>query len=57
VRDAKIKPLVETFHAEVLDLDRMICDWVLARAHSKVSGRRSYSIIIRMEHRAVTSEF
>jgi uncharacterized protein (DUF2252 family) len=37
LRDAKIKPLVETFDAEVLDLYGMICGWVLARAHSKVS--------------------
>jgi hypothetical protein len=37
LRDAKIKPLVETFEAEVLDLYGMICGWVLARAHSKVS--------------------
>jgi uncharacterized protein (DUF2252 family) len=37
LRDAKIKPLVEAFDAEVLDLYGMICGWVLARAHSKVS--------------------
>ena len=37
LRDAKIKPLVETFDAEVLDVYGMICGWVLARAHSKVS--------------------
>jgi uncharacterized protein (DUF2252 family) len=37
LRDAKIKPLVETFDAEMLDLYGMICGWVLARAHSKVS--------------------
>ena len=37
LRDAKIKPLVETFDAEVLDLYAMVCGWVLARAHSKVS--------------------
>jgi uncharacterized protein (DUF2252 family) len=37
LRDAKIKPLVETFDAEVLDLYAMLCGWVLARAHSKVS--------------------
>jgi uncharacterized protein (DUF2252 family) len=37
LRDAKIKPLVETFDAEALDLYGMICGWVLARAHSKVS--------------------
>jgi hypothetical protein len=37
LRDAKIKPMVETFDAEVLDIYGMICGWVLARAHSKVS--------------------
>jgi uncharacterized protein (DUF2252 family) len=37
LRDAKIKPLVETFDAEVLEVYAMICGWVLARAHSKVS--------------------
>jgi uncharacterized protein (DUF2252 family) len=37
LRDAKIKPLVETFTAEVLDIYAMACGWVLARAHSKVS--------------------
>jgi uncharacterized protein (DUF2252 family) len=37
LRDAKIKPLVETFDAEMLDVYAMACGWVLARAHSKVS--------------------
>jgi uncharacterized protein (DUF2252 family) len=37
LRDAKIKPLVETFNAEALDLYAMLCGWVLARAHAKVS--------------------
>src|SRR5579872_76490 len=37
LRDAKIKPLVETFDAELLDIYSMMCGWVLARAHSKVS--------------------
>ena len=37
LRDAKIKPLVETFNADVLDIYAMACGWVLARAHSKVS--------------------
>jgi uncharacterized protein (DUF2252 family) len=37
LRDAKMKPLVETFDAEVLDIYGMICGWVLARAHAKVS--------------------
>jgi uncharacterized protein (DUF2252 family) len=37
LRDAKIKPLVETFDAEMLDVYAMACGWVLARAHAKVS--------------------
>ena len=37
LRDAKIKPLVETFNADVLDIYAMACGWVLARAHAKVS--------------------
>ncbi len=37
LRDAKIKPMVETFNAEMLDVYAMACGWVLARAHSKVS--------------------
>jgi uncharacterized protein (DUF2252 family) len=37
LRDAKIKPLVETFNAEMLDIYAMACGWVLARADSKVS--------------------
>lgn len=37
LRDAKIKPLVETFDAEILDIYAMVCGWVLARAHAKVS--------------------
>ena len=37
LRDAKIKPLVDTFNADVLDIYAMACGWVLARAHAKVS--------------------
>jgi len=37
LHDAKIKPLVETFNAEMLDVYAMACGWVLARAHSKAS--------------------
>ena len=37
LRDAKIKPLIETFNAELLGLYGEACGWVLARAHSKVS--------------------
>jgi hypothetical protein len=35
LRDAKIKPLVETFDAEMLLMYAKMCGWVLARAHSK----------------------
>jgi len=41
LRDAKIKPMVETFDAETLNLYGMICGWVLARAHAKVSALSS----------------
>ena len=37
LRDAKIKPLVETFDAEVLETYAGACGWVLARSHAKVS--------------------
>jgi hypothetical protein len=37
LRDAKIKPLIETFDADVLDVYAGACGWVLARAHAKVS--------------------
>jgi len=37
LRDAKIKPLVETFNAEMLDVYAQACGWVLARAHAKAS--------------------
>jgi hypothetical protein len=37
LRDAKIKPLIETFDAQLLDIYATLCGWVLARAHSKVS--------------------
>jgi uncharacterized protein (DUF2252 family) len=35
LRDAKIKPMVETFDAETLMLYAKACGWVLARAHAK----------------------
>jgi hypothetical protein len=38
LRDAKIKPLVETFDDELLDLYAKACGWVLARAHAKVGN-------------------
>jgi len=37
LHDAKIKPLVETFNAEMLDVYGQACGWVLARAHAKAS--------------------
>ena len=37
LHDAKIKPLVETFNAEMLCVYAMACGWVLARAHAKAS--------------------
>jgi len=37
LRDAKIKPAVETFDAEMLDAYAQACGWVLARAHAKAS--------------------
>ena len=38
LRDAKIKPLVETFDAEMLEIYAKACGGVLARAHAKVGG-------------------
>jgi len=37
LRDAKIKPLVETFDAEMLGIYARACGWTLARAHAKAS--------------------
>ncbi|BDG74327.1 DUF2252 domain-containing protein [Roseomonas fluvialis] len=45
LRDAKIKPLVETFDEELLTLYAKLCGWTLARAHAKsaeVSGIAGY---------------
>ena len=38
LRDAKIKPLLETFDEEMLDLFAKTCGTVLARAHAKAGG-------------------
>lgn len=38
LHDAKIKPVVETFNAEMLDAYAQACGWVLARSHAKASG-------------------
>jgi hypothetical protein len=40
LHDAKIKPLVETFDAEMLDVYAQACGWVLARAHAKARNQR-----------------
>jgi len=37
LRDAKIKPQIETFDPEMLDTYADACGWVLARAHAKSS--------------------
>jgi hypothetical protein len=37
LHDSKVKPLVETFNAGMLEVYGMVCGWVLARAHSKAS--------------------
>jgi len=37
LHDAKIKPLVETFNAGMLDVYAQACGWALARAHAKAS--------------------
>jgi uncharacterized protein (DUF2252 family) len=35
LRDAKIKPLVETFDSDLMTMYAKACGWVLARAHAK----------------------
>ena len=35
MRDAKIKPLIETFDAETLEIFGKACGWALARSHAK----------------------
>jgi hypothetical protein len=37
LHDAKIKPMVETFNAEMLDDYARACGWALAHSHSKIS--------------------
>jgi len=39
LRDAKIKPLVETMDGPLLTFYAKMCGWVLARAHAKASTR------------------
>jgi hypothetical protein len=43
LRDAKIKPLVETMDTEVMSFFAKMCGWVLARAHAK-SGTKELVI-------------
>ena len=35
LRDAKIKPLVETFDEELMEIYGKLCGWSLARAHAR----------------------
>jgi hypothetical protein len=37
LHDAKIKPMVETFNSEMLDVYARACGWALAHAHAKIS--------------------
>ena len=43
LRDAKIKPMVETFDAEALLLYAKTCGWALARSHAKAGDTWSIS--------------
>jgi uncharacterized protein (DUF2252 family) len=43
LRDAKVKPLVETFDTELLTLYAKACGWVLARAHAKAGDASTIS--------------
>ena len=43
LRDAKIKPLVETFDDEMLLVYAKACGWVLARAHAKAGDAMTIS--------------
>jgi Uncharacterized protein conserved in bacteria (DUF2252) len=43
LRDAKIKPLVETFNSEILEIYAKACGWVLARAHAKAGDAMTIS--------------
>ena len=49
LRDAKIKPLVETFDDEMLVLYAKACGWVLARAHAKASDVSADRWLSRLE--------
>jgi uncharacterized protein DUF2252 len=43
LRDAKIKPLVETFDAKALAVYGEVCGWALARAHAKAGDALTIS--------------
>ena len=43
LRDAKIKPLIETFDSQLLTLYARACGWVLARAHAKAGDAATIS--------------
>jgi len=43
LRDAKIKPLVDTFDAEALDVFAQACGWALARSHAKAGDALTIS--------------
>jgi len=43
LRDAKIKPMVETFDAEMLTVYGQACGWTLARAHAKAGDALTIS--------------
>jgi uncharacterized protein (DUF2252 family) len=43
LRDAKIKPMVETFDSEILLVYAKACGWVLARAHAKAGDAMTIS--------------
>ena len=43
LRDAKIKPMVETFDSDLLQLYAKACGWVLARAHAKAGDATTIS--------------
>jgi hypothetical protein len=49
LRDAKIKPLVETFDAETLSVYGTACGWALARAHAKGGDETTISGYLGME--------
>jgi hypothetical protein len=49
LRDAKIKPLVETFDAETLSVYGTVCGWALARAHAKSGDETTISGYLGIE--------